>query len=173
VSEGVRIGNGFDVHALVAGRRLVLGGVTVPYERGLAGHSDADALLHAICDAILGALGAGDIGSHFPDTDPSYKDADSRALLRRVWQRARAAGYSLGNIDATIIAQAPRLAPHVAQMIANIASDCGARADQVNVKATTTEHLGFAGRGEGIAALASVLLVGKKPEGSPGPTRGP
>jgi len=155
----MRIGNGFDVHALVAGRRLVLGGVTIPYERGLAGHSDADALLHAICDAILGALGAGDIGSHFPDTDPAYKDADSRTLLRRVWQRARVAGYSLGNIDATIIAQAPRLAPHVAQMIANIAADCDARTDQVNVKATTTEHLGFAGRGEGIAALASVLLV--------------
>jgi 2-C-methyl-D-erythritol 2,4-cyclodiphosphate synthase len=161
---GARIGNGFDVHALVAGRRLVLGGVTIPYERGLAGHSDADALLHAICDAILGALGAGDIGSHFPDTDPAYKDADSRTLLRRVWQRASAAGYSLGNIDATIIAQAPRLAPHVAQMIANIAADCDARTDQVNIKATTTEHLGFAGRGEGIAALASVLLV-KTPTG--------
>ena len=159
MSEGVRIGNGFDVHALVAGRRLVLGGVTIPYERGLAGHSDADALLHAICDAILGALGAGDIGSHFPDTDPAYKDADSRTLLRRVWQRASAAGYSLGNIDATIIAQAPRLAPYVAQMAANISADCGAGTDQVNVKATTTEHLGFAGRGEGIAALASVLLV--------------
>jgi 2-C-methyl-D-erythritol 2,4-cyclodiphosphate synthase len=156
---GVRIGNGFDVHALVTGRRLVLGGVTIPYERGLAGHSDADALLHAICDAILGALAAGDLGAHFPDTDPAYKDADSRTLLRRVWQRASAAGYSLGNIDATIIAQAPRLAPHVAQMIANIATDCDARTDQVNVKATTTEHLGFAGRGEGIAALASVVLV--------------
>ncbi len=161
----MRIGNGFDVHALVTGRRLVLGGVTIPYERGLAGHSDADALLHAICDAILGALGAGDIGSHFPDTDPSYKDADSRTLLRRVWQRASAAGYSLGNIDTTIIAQAPRLAPHIAQMVANIAADCDARTDQVNVKATTTEHLGFAGRGEGIAALASVLLVKKNADG--------
>jgi len=117
-AASVRIGNGFDVHALVIGRRLVLGGVTIPYERGLAGHSDADALLHAICDAILGALGAGEIGSHFPDTDPSYKDADSRTLLRRVWQRASAAGYSLGNIDTTIIAQAPRLAPHIAQMVA-------------------------------------------------------
>ena len=155
----MRIGNGFDVHALVAGRRLVLGGVTIAYERGLAGHSDADALLHAICDAILGALAAGDLGAHFPDTDTAHKDADSRTLLRRVWQRASAAGYSLGNIDATIIAQAPRLAPHLEQMIANIAADCEARADQVNVKATTTEHLGFAGRGEGIAALASVLLV--------------
>jgi 2-C-methyl-D-erythritol 2,4-cyclodiphosphate synthase len=155
----MRIGNGFDVHALVAGRRLVLGGVTIPYERGLDGHSDADVLLHAICDAILGALGAGDIGAHFPDTDAAYKDADSRALLRRVWQRAIAAGYALGNLDATVIAQAPRLAPHVAQMVANIAADCDARAEQVNVKATTTEHLGFTGRGEGIAALASVLLV--------------
>ena len=167
-AASVRIGNGFDVHALVTGRRLVLGGVTIPYERGLAGHSDADALLHAICDAILGALGAGDIGSHFPDTDPSYKDADSRTLLRRVWQRASAAGYSLGNIDTTIIAQAPRMAPHIAQMVANIAADCDTRTDQVNVKATTTEHLGFAGRGEGIAALASVLLVK-----GPMPTRGP
>jgi 2-C-methyl-D-erythritol 2,4-cyclodiphosphate synthase len=155
----IRIGNGFDVHALVAGRRLVLGGVTIPYERGLDGHSDADVLLHAICDAILGALGAGDIGAHFPDTDAAYKDADSRALLRRVWQRSIAAGYTLGNLDATVIAQAPRLAPHVAQMVANIAADCDARAEQVNVKATTTEHLGFTGRGEGIAALASVLLV--------------
>ncbi len=165
---GLRIGNGFDVHPLVTGRRLVLGGVTIPYERGLAGHSDADALLHAICDAILGALGAGDIGSHFPDTDPSYKDADSRTLLRRVWQRATAAGYALGNVDATVIAEAPKLAPYVAQMVANIAADCSARAEQVNVKATTTEHLGFAGRGEGIAALASVLLVK-----GPMPTRGP
>lgn len=155
----MRIGNGFDVHALVADRRLVLGGVTIPYERGLEGHSDADALLHAICDAILGALGAGDLGVHFPDTDAAYRDADSRMLLRRVWQRARVAGYALGNIDATVIAQAPRLAPHVAQMVANIAADCDAEVAQVNVKATTTEHLGFPGRGEGIAALASVLLV--------------
>jgi 2-C-methyl-D-erythritol 2,4-cyclodiphosphate synthase len=159
----VRIGNGFDVHPLVAGRRLVLGGVTIPFERGLAGHSDADVLLHAVCDAILGALGSGDIGSHFPDTDPAYKDADSRTLLRRVWQSASAAGYVLGNLDATVVAQAPRLAPHAARMAANIAADCGARVDQVNVKATTTEHLGFAGRGEGIAALASVLLVRTAP----------
>ena len=155
----MRIGSGFDVHALVAGRRLVLGGVAIPHERGLDGHSDADVLLHAICDAILGALGAGDIGAHFPDTDAAYKDADSRALLRRVWQRAIAAGFALGNIDATVIAQAPRLAPHFAQMVANIAADCDARAEQVNVKATTTEHLGFTGRGEGIAAMACVLLV--------------
>jgi 2-C-methyl-D-erythritol 2,4-cyclodiphosphate synthase len=158
-TSDVRIGNGFDVHALVAGRRLVLGGVTIPHELGLLGHSDADVLLHAIGDAILGALGAGDLGSHFPDTDPTYKDADSRVLLRQIWSRARAAGYVLGNIDATVIAQAPRLRPHVAQMVVNVAADCDARAEQVNIKATTTEHLGFAGRGEGIAAMASVLLV--------------
>jgi 2-C-methyl-D-erythritol 2,4-cyclodiphosphate synthase len=154
-----RIGTGFDVHALVAGRRLVLGGVTIPHDRGLDGHSDADVLLHAICDAILGALGQGDIGAHFPDTDSAYKDADSRVLLRRVWQRARAAGYALGNLDATVIAQAPRLQPHTAQMVANIAADCDARPQQVNVKATSTERLGFIGRGEGIAAQAAVLLV--------------
>jgi 2-C-methyl-D-erythritol 2,4-cyclodiphosphate synthase len=159
MSAGARVGNGFDVHALVPGRRLVLGGVTIPFDRGLEGHSDADVLLHAICDAILGAIGAGDLGRHFPDTDAKYKDADSRVLLRSVWSQARAAGYALGNIDVTVIAQAPRLAPHVREMTANIAADCGAHADQVNVKATTTEHLGFAGRGEGIAALASVLLV--------------
>ncbi len=153
-----RIGNGFDVHALVAGRRLVLGGVNVPFERGLDGHSDADVLLHAICDAILGAIGEGDIGRHFPDTDAAYKDADSRVLLRQVWRRATAAGYTLGNIDATLIAQAPRLASHIPQMVANIVSDLGATRDQVNVKATTTERLGFAGRGEGIAAMATVLL---------------
>ena len=153
-----RIGNGFDVHALVAGRRLVLGGVTVPFDRGLAGHSDADVLVHAICDAILGAIGAGDIGGHFPDTDPAYKDADSRMLLRNVWQRARVAGFTLGNVDATVVAQAPRLAPYIPQMVANIAADLDAAIDQVNVKATTTEGLGFAGRGEGIAAMATVLV---------------
>ncbi len=155
----MRIGNGFDVHALIPGRKLVLGGVTIPFERGLQGHSDADALLHAICDAVLGALGAGDIGTHFPDSDPRYKDADSRALLRTVWQRASAAGYALGNADATVIAQAPKLAPYIAQMTANIAADLGAGIDRVNVKATTTDRLGFAGRGEGIAAHATVLLI--------------
>jgi 2-C-methyl-D-erythritol 2,4-cyclodiphosphate synthase len=159
VSAGFRVGNGFDVHALVAGRRLVIGGVTIPYERGLAGHSDADVLLHAVSDAILGALAAGDLGAHFPDTDPAYKDADSRTLLRRVWHLAREAGYALGNVDATVIAEAPRLAPHVQRMAANIAEDCGAEADQINVKAKTTERLGFTGRGEGIAAFATVLLV--------------
>ena len=155
----IRIGNGFDVHALVAGRRLVLGGVAIPFERGLQGHSDADALLHAICDAVLGALGADDIGAHFPDSDPRYKDADSRALLRAVWQRAVAEGYSLGNADATVIAHAPKLAPYIRQMTANIAADLGADIDRVNVKATTTDGLGFAGRGDGIAALATVLLI--------------
>jgi len=155
----IRIGNGIDVHALVTGRSLVLGGVTIPFERGLKGHSDADALLHAICDAVLGALGVGDIGAHFPDTDPRYKDADSRILLRTIWQRAVAEGYSLGNVDATVVAEAPRLAPYIRQMTANIASDLGAGIEQVNVKATTTEGLGFAGRGEGIAVLATVLLI--------------
>ena len=155
----VRIGNGLDVHALVTGRKLVLGGVTIPFERGLKGHSDADALLHAICDAVLGALGEGDIGAHFPDTDPRYEGADSRILLRAVWQRAVAEGYSLGNVDATVVAEAPRLAPYIREMTANIASDLGAGIEQVNVKATTTEGLGFAGRGEGIAALATVLLI--------------
>ena len=156
---GCRVGCGFDVHRLVEGRRLVLGGVVLPFERGLEGHSDADVLLHAICDAILGAIGQGDIGRHFPETDVAYKDADSRTLLRKVWQRATAAGYVLGNVDAVVVAEAPRLAPHTAQMSAHIAADCGAEAQQVNVKATTSEGLGFTGRGEGIAAWASVLLL--------------
>ena len=157
--ESIRIGNGVDTHALVAGRRLVLGGVHVPYERGLQGHSDADALLHAVCDAILGALGRGDIGRHFPDTDPRFAGVDSRELLRSVWQLALADGYVLCNLDATIIAQAPKLAPHVEVMRANIAADLMASVDRVNVKATTTDRLGFVGRGEGIAALATVLLI--------------
>jgi len=157
--KGCRVGCGFDVHRLVAGRALKLGGVTLPFERGLQGHSDADVLLHAICDAILGAIGEGDIGRHFPDDDPAYKDADSRTLLRAVWQRATAAGYTLGNVDAIVLAEAPRIAPHAAQMAANIAADCAASPDQVNVKATTSEGLGFTGRGEGIAAWATVLLV--------------
>jgi 2-C-methyl-D-erythritol 2,4-cyclodiphosphate synthase len=158
-----RVGNGFDVHALVTGRRLILGGVSVPFDRGLEGHSDADVLLHAICDAILGAIGDGDIGRHFPDTDAAYKNVDSRVLLRLVWQRARSAGYGLGNVDATLIAQAPRLAAHIPLMVANIAADLEAATTQVNVKATTTEHLGFAGRGEGIAAMANVLLITPDP----------
>jgi 2-C-methyl-D-erythritol 2,4-cyclodiphosphate synthase len=155
----IRIGNGFDVHALVAGRRLVLGGVTIPYERGLEGHSDADALLHAVGDAILGALALGDLGAHFPDTDSRWKDADSRVLLRHVASLAFAGGWRIGNLDATLIAQAPKLAPHVPAMRANLAADLGCELGEVSVKATTTERLGFAGRGEGIAALATVLLV--------------
>lgn len=137
----------------------MLGGVTIPFDRGLAGHSDADVLLHAICDAILGACARGDIGMHFPDTDAAYKDADSRALLRRVWQLARSDGFELGNVDATIIAQAPRLAPYLAAMADNVAADLGCAAGAINVKAKTTEGLGFTGRGEGIAAMVSLVLT--------------
>ena len=155
----IRIGNGFDVHALVAGRPLVLGGVAIPHERGLAGHSDADVLLHAVCDAILGALALGDIGMHFPDTDARWKDADSRALLRHVAALAAAQGWRIGNLDVTVIAEAPKLAPHVPAMRANLAGDLACDVGAISVKATTTERLGFAGRGEGIAALATVLLV--------------
>jgi len=154
----IRIGNGFDVHALVAGRRLVLGGVVIPHERGLEGHSDADVLLHAVSDAILGALGLGDIGAHFPDSDARWKDADSRVLLRHVASLATAHGYRVGNLDVTLIAQAPKVAPYVAAMRANVAADLGCDPGRVSVKATTTERLGFTGRGEGIAAMASVLL---------------
>ena len=154
----LRIGNGFDVHALVAGRPLILGGVTIPHDRGLAGHSDADVLLHAITDAILGALALGDLGKHFPDTDPRWRGADSRALLRHAFALAFDAGWEIGNVDATLIAQAPKVAPYVAQMRTNIALDLGCDESRVSVKATTTEHLGFTGREEGIAALATVLL---------------
>lgn len=154
-----RVGTGFDVHQLVAGRALIIGGVTIPYERGLLGHSDADVLLHAIADALLGAAALGDIGKHFPDSDPTYKGADSRTLLRTVVQRVREAGWQVGNIDATIIAQAPKMAPHIAQMQTNIAADCCVAVGAINIKATTTEQLGFTGRGEGIAAQASVLLA--------------
>ena len=154
-----RVGTGFDVHQLVGGRALIIGGVTIPYERGLLGHSDADVLLHAIADALLGAVALGDIGKHFPDSDATYKGADSRTLLRTVVQRVREAGWQVGNIDATVIAQAPKMAPHIAQMRANIAADCGVAIGAINVKATTTEQLGFTGRGEGIAAQASALLA--------------
>jgi 2-C-methyl-D-erythritol 2,4-cyclodiphosphate synthase len=155
----IRIGNGFDVHALVAGRPLVLGGVAIAHERGLAGHSDADVLLHAICDAILGALALGDIGMHFPDTDARWKNADSRMLLRQVAALASARGWRIGNLDVTVIAEAPKLAPHVPAMRANLAGDLACDVGAISVKATTTERLGFAGRGEGIAALATVLLA--------------
>lgn len=155
----MRIGNGFDVHAFAPGRPLVIGGVAIPFDRGLAGHSDADVLLHAIADAILGAVALGDIGVHFPDTDARWKGADSRVLLRHVVGLARAKGYGVGNVDATVIAQVPKLAPHVPSMREAIASDLGCGAEDVSVKATTTERLGFTGREEGIAALATVLLV--------------
>ena len=154
-----RVGSGFDVHQLVAGRALIIGGVHIAYERGLLGHSDADVLLHAISDALLGAAALGDIGKHFPDTDPAHSGADSRVLLRTVVKRVFDAGWCVGNIDATIIAQAPKMAPHIAQMRCNIAADCGVELDCISVKATTTEQLGFTGRGEGVAAQASALLV--------------
>lgn len=154
-----RIGTGFDVHALVPGRPLIIGGVTIPYDKGLLGHSDADVLLHAITDALLGAAGLGDIGRHFPDTDERYRGADSRHLLRECVQKVRAAGWIIGNIDATIIAQAPKMAPHIPAMQAHIAEDCGLDVTQVNIKAKTTERLGFTGRGEGIAAEAVTLLA--------------
>ena len=154
----MRIGHGFDAHALVAGRRLVIGGVAIPHERGLAGHSDADVLIHAVCDALLGAAGLGDIGSHFPDSDPRYKDIDSRRLLREVARVLTERGLKAANVDATIIAQAPKMAPHILAMRANLAADLGVAPDAVNVKAKTTEKLGFVGRGEGIAAEAVALL---------------
>ena len=154
----MRIGQGFDVHALVEGRKLIIGGVEIPHYKGLEGHSDADVLLHAICDALLGAAALGDIGRHFPDTDERYRGADSRGLLRAVAQEVKKAGFRVANVDATIIAQAPRMAPYVAKMVANIAADLGIAEKCVNVKATTTEGLGFTGRGEGIAAQAVALL---------------
>ena len=155
----MRIGQGFDTHALVGGRELVIGGVRIPYEKGLAGHSDADVLIHAVCDALLGAAGLGDIGAHFPDTDARYKGIDSRKLLREVAQLLRQRKLRVANVDATIIAQAPKMAPHIAAMRANLASDLGVAPDAVNVKAKTTEKLGFIGRGEGIAAEAVALLT--------------
>ncbi len=156
----MRIGQGFDVHQLAEGRPCIIGGVTIPFEKGLLGHSDADVLLHAISDALLGAIGEGDIGRHFPDTDPAYKDADSLVLLERVWQLVKRHGYELGNLDATIIAQAPKMAPYIPQMQEVIARALEVQdLSRVNVKATTTERLGFPGRGEGIAAQAICLLV--------------
>jgi 2-C-methyl-D-erythritol 2,4-cyclodiphosphate synthase len=154
-----RIGQGFDVHQLVEGRPLIIGGITIPYEKGLLGHSDADVLLHTVSDACLGAIGEGDIGKHFPDTDPNFKDADSAKLQQHVWELVRNKGYKLGNIDCTIIAQKPKMAPYIEQIRGRIAELLEADPSQVNVKATTTEKLGFAGRGEGIAAQATVLLL--------------
>jgi len=155
----MRIGQGFDAHALVEGRLLVIGGVTIPYALGLAGHSDADVLLHAICDALIGAAALGDIGRHFPDSDPQYKGVDSRKLLRATAALLSQHGWGLVNLDATIIAQEPRMSPHVAQMAANIAADLGVPINCVNIKAKTTERLGFTGRGEGIAAEAVALIA--------------
>ena len=158
----MRIGHGYDVHRLVEGRKLIMGGVEIPYEKGLLGHSDADVLLHAIADALLGALALGDIGKHFPDTDPAFKGADSLKLLEQVIRLIRENGYRVGNLDATIIAQRPKMAPHILTMRENIAQTCGVALDRINVKATTEEGLGFTGSGEGIAAHAVVLLTRQK-----------
>jgi 2-C-methyl-D-erythritol 2,4-cyclodiphosphate synthase len=154
----VKIGQGYDVHPLVAGRKLVIGGVEIAYHKGLQGHSDADVLLHAICDALLGAAGLGDIGRHYPDSDPQYSEIDSRMLLRDVAKQLAGLKLKVVNVDATIIAEAPRMAPHMPRMIGNIAADLGVQPAAVNIKATTTERLGFIGRGEGIAAQAIVLV---------------
>ena len=155
----MRIGQGFDAHALVSGRKLVIGGVTIPHDRGLDGHSDADVLLHAICDALIGAAALGDIGRHFPDTDPRYRGIDSRKLLRETAALLGSRGWRIVNLDATIIAQAPRMAPHIPAMVANIAADLGMAETDVSVKAKTTEKLGFTGREEGIAAQAVALIA--------------
>lgn len=155
----MRIGHGYDVHRLVEGRRLILGGVDIPHETGLLGHSDADVLTHAIMDAILGALGLGDIGRHFPDTDPAYAGADSLGLAAKLVPMMAEAGLSMGNIDATVIAQAPKLAPHLPQMKENLAFALGTTPDRINIKATTEEHLGFTGEKKGIAAHAVCLLI--------------
>jgi 2-C-methyl-D-erythritol 2,4-cyclodiphosphate synthase len=157
----MRIGQGFDVHALVTGRALIIGGVTIPHERGLDGHSDADALLHAICDALIGAAGLGDIGTHFPETDPRYRGADSRGLLREVARLLDEAGWRVVNVDATVMAEAPRMAPHIGRMRENIAADLGIAVTAVNVKAKSGEGLGFVGRSEGIAAEAVALITWK------------
>jgi len=154
----MRIGQGYDVHRLVGGRRLVIGGVDIPHAKGLQGHSDADVLLHAICDALLGAAALGDIGRHYPDTDPDFQGIDSRELLRQTAAKVAAAGFRIVNVDATIIAEAPRMAPHVWRMVGNIAADLGLQPAAVNVKATSTEELGFIGREEGIAAQAVALI---------------
>ena len=155
----IRVGFGYDAHRLVEGRLLILGGVNIPYERGLEGHSDADVLLHAVCDALLGAVGLGDLGSHFPNTDPDLEGVSSIALLRRVMVMVREAGFELQNLDSTVVAQAPKLAPHIQTMITTIADAIEVSPSRVSVKATTTDGLGFAGRGEGIACYAVALLV--------------
>lgn len=155
----MRIGQGFDVHQLVADRRLIIGGVDIPFDKGLLGHSDADVLLHAICDALLGAAALGDIGQHFSDSDAQFKNIDSRILLRKTMHLVKAQGWRINNVDATIIAQAPKMMSHIPEMIRHIAADLGIERSAVNIKATTTEKLGYTGRGEGIAAQAVVLLI--------------
>lgn len=157
----LRIGQGFDVHQLVEGRPLIIGGIEIPHEKGLLGHSDADVLLHTIADACLGAIGEGDIGKHFPDTDQAFKDFDSAILLKEVWSLVKSKGYELVNVDCTIMAQQPKMAPHIKAMQSRIAELLETEQENVNVKATTTEKLGFTGRGEGIASLAVVLLQRK------------
>ena len=154
----MRVGQGFDVHAFAAGRKLVMGGVEIPHARGLLGHSDADVLLHAICDALLGAAGLGDVGQHYPDSSPQYADIDSRVLLRSTAAKLKELKFRIVNLDATIIAEAPRMAPHIPRMIGNIAADLGIAPAAINIKATTTEGLGFVGRDEGIAAMAIALI---------------
>jgi len=160
----MRIGHGYDVHRLVEGRKLILGGVEIPYELGLLGHSDADVLLHALCDAILGALGAGDIGKHFPDSDPTYKGIDSLKLLDQVIELAAQRRYGVSNCDVTVIAQRPKLAPYIPAMVEKVAAHCRIDRECINIKATTTETLGFEGRGEGISAHAVVLLAKREPQ---------
>ncbi|WP_088006729.1 2-C-methyl-D-erythritol 2,4-cyclodiphosphate synthase [Indiicoccus explosivorum] len=155
----IRIGQGYDVHQLKEGRPFILGGIEIPHSKGLLGHSDADVLLHTITDAALGAIGGGDIGKHFPDTDPAFKDADSKKLLSHIWSYVKEQGYVLGNVDCTVIAQAPKLAPYIDRIRESVAQLLEADPAQVNIKATTSEHLGFTGRGEGIASLAVILLV--------------
>ncbi len=162
---GWRVGMGFDCHRLVQGRPLILGGVEIPFDRGLHGHSDADVLLHAVCDAILGAAGLGDIGRHFPDTDPSYAGISSLLLLKRCVEMAARAGFRVNNVDATVVAQRPRLAPYIAEMERNVAQACSIQNDGVNIKATTTEGLGYTGRGEGMAAYAVVTIRAPAPGG--------
>lgn len=157
----MRIGQGIDAHALVAGRKLIIGGVQIPFEKGLAGHSDADVLIHAVCDALLGAAGLGDIGAHFPDSDARYQDIDSRKLLREVAQLIGKNSWRVANVDATIIAQSPKMAPHIPAMRAHLAADLGVAPGSINIKAKTTEKLGFVGRGEGIVAEAVALLAEK------------
>ncbi|MBM7699849.1 2-C-methyl-D-erythritol 2,4-cyclodiphosphate synthase [Kurthia huakuii] len=156
-----RVGQGFDVHEFAEGRPLIIGGIEIPSDRGLIGHSDADVLLHTVTDAALGAIGEGDIGHHFPDTDPEWEGADSAKLLSFIWEKVEAKGYTLGNVDCTIMAQAPKMAPYIEQMRNRIAELLNAEPSQVNVKATTTEKLGFVGRKEGIASMATILLIKK------------